>query len=53
LIYRTRDTLPQDASLPIFGPITIGDNVVIGPNAVVNFDVPAGKKVFAARSVIL
>jgi len=37
----------------VVGPITIGDNVTIAPNAFVNFDVPAGKKVFPARSVIV
>ena len=37
----------------VFGGITVGDNVVIAPNAVVDFDVPAGKKVFPARSVIV
>jgi serine O-acetyltransferase len=37
----------------VVGKITIGDNVTIAPNAFVNFDVPDGKSVFPARSVIL
>ena len=37
----------------VLGGVTIGDNVVIAPNAFVNFDVPAGKKVFPARSIIV
>ncbi|MCR6660051.1 MAG: hypothetical protein NVV72_12190 [Asticcacaulis sp.] len=37
----------------VIGAVTIGDGVVIAPNAFVNFDVPAGKKVFPARSVIV
>lgn len=37
----------------VVGRITIGDNVTIAPNSFVNFDVPAGKKVFPARSVIV
>ena len=37
----------------VVGPLTIGDDVVIAPNAVVDFDVPNGRKVFPARSVIV
>ena len=36
----------------ITGGAVIGDDVVIAPNAFVNFDVPAGKKVLAPRSII-
>lgn len=37
----------------VVGPITIGDGVTIGPNAVVDFDVPAGAKVFAQRPHVI
>lgn len=37
----------------VVGGITIGDNVTIAPNSFVNFDVPDGKTVFPARSVIV
>ena len=33
----------------VAGGITIGDDVTIGPNAVVNFDIPSGAKVYAQR----
>lgn|GEM_PF-5724760 len=36
----------------ITGGAVIGDDVVIAPNAFVNFDVPAGKKVLAPRSIM-
>jgi serine acetyltransferase len=37
----------------VTGPITVGDNVTIAPTAFVNFDVPSGSKVFAARSTVV
>lgn len=37
----------------VTGAISIGDNVTIAPTAFVNFDVPAGKKVFAPRAIVV
>lgn len=37
----------------VVGGVAIGDNVMIAPNAFVNFDVPPNKKVFPARSIIV
>jgi serine O-acetyltransferase len=37
----------------VVGKVTIGDDAVIGANAVVNFDVPPRARVYAARSVIV
>ncbi len=36
-----------------FGPITIGDHVAVGPNAVVRQDVPAGSTAVSGRPDIL
>jgi len=37
----------------LLGPITIGDEVRIGPNSIVTMDVPAGATVFAAPARVL
>lgn len=37
----------------VVGPIRIGSNVMIGANAVVNFDVPDGARVYAPRAVVV
>lgn len=37
----------------VFGPIRIGDNVAIGANAVVDFDVPAGAIAVATRAQVI
>jgi serine O-acetyltransferase len=37
----------------VFGPITVGDHVAIGANAVVNEDVPANATVVAGRPEVL
>ena len=41
------------AGAVVVGGITIGDNVVIAPNAFVNFDVPSDCTVFPAKSMIV
>jgi len=40
------------AGAAIIGAITIGDDVVIGPNAVVTEDVPAGSRVLARGGIV-
>jgi serine O-acetyltransferase len=47
------DRVKIHAGAVVVGGVTIGDDVIIAPNAFVNFDVPSGKKVFPARSVIV
>ncbi len=41
------------AGATIIGPITIGDDVIIGPHALVTSDVPAGATVFSPPARIL
>ena len=54
--YRGRPTIGNSVFIypgaVVVGPINIGNNVVIAPNAYVNFDVPDNKKVFPARAII-
>lgn len=50
---RIGDNVSIHTGAVVAGNISIGNRVVIAPNAFVNFDVPENKKVFPARSVII
>jgi len=54
---RGRPTIGDNVSLGtgsvVFGPIRIGNNVHIGPNATVDFDVPDDQTVFAPRPMMV
>ncbi len=39
-------------SVGVYGPVTIGDRATLGPNSLVNFDVPADTTTLGARATL-